>query len=73
VAELQSENGRLKSLLERLRGEMKDNLDSLRDANNVSKKLKQDYDKLAYVNQQLKTDLDSLARSNRVKPQMSER
>lgn len=28
VAELQSENGRLKSLLERLRGEMKDNLDS---------------------------------------------
>ncbi len=70
---MQSENGRLKSLLERLRGEMKDNLDSLRDANNVSKKLKQDYDKLAYVNQQLKTDLDSLARSNRVKPQMSER
>lgn len=28
IAELQSENGRLKSLLERLRGEMKENLDS---------------------------------------------
>ncbi len=45
VVELQSENGRLKSLLERLRQEMKDNLDNQRDANAESKRLKQNFEK----------------------------
>ena len=68
VVELQSENGRLKSLLERLRQEMKDNLDNQRDANAESKRLKQNFEKQVQENQQLRADLDSLLRSNKAKP-----
>lgn len=68
VVELQSENGRLKSLLERLRQEMKDNLDNQRDANAESKRLKQNFEKQAQENQQLRADFESLLRSNKAKP-----
>ena len=66
--ELQSENGRLKSLLERLRQEMKDNLDNQRDANAESKRLKQNFEKQVQENQQLRADFESLLRSNKAKP-----